>query len=220
MPNGVRVLLGDTVGFLKKLPTHLVESFQSTLEEVAFADVLIHVVDSSHPQRQQQMKAVEDVLVKIGAGDKHTLTVWNKADRVDNRSALEREAGGVAHGVVISAQTGEGMPAFFAELTTMLAAWSMRVHLRVPQSEGALLALLSRAGRILEKKYEGNDVELTAHIPPFLRGKVAPFILLGHGTDSGITVGRETAGAVDGAGSGGLGGGGVTGDSSADRIAG
>ncbi|NBS83590.1 MAG: GTPase HflX [Verrucomicrobia bacterium] len=220
MPNGVRVLLGDTVGFLKKLPTHLVESFQSTLEEVAFADVLIHVVDSSHPQRQQQMKAVEDVLVKIGAGDKHTLTVWNKADRVDNRSALEREAGGVAHGVVISAQTGEGMPAFFAELTTMLAAWSMRVHLKVPQSEGALLALLSRAGRILEKKYEGNDVELTAHIPPFLRGKVAPFILPGHGTDSGITVGRETAGAVDGAGSGGLGGGGVTGDSSADRIAG
>jgi GTP-binding protein HflX len=197
-----------------------VESFQSTLEEVAFADVLIHVVDSSHPQRQQQMKAVDDVLRQIGAGDKHTLTVWNKADQVENRSALEREAGGVAHGVVISAQTGDGMPAFFAELTTMLAAWSMRVHLKVPQSQGALLALLARAGRILEKKYEGNDVELTAHIPPFLRGKVTPFILPGHGADSGITVGGETEGAADGSGSRGLGGCGAPGDSSSDGVAG
>jgi GTP-binding protein HflX len=77
MPNGVRVLLGDTVGFLKKLPTHLIESFQSTLEEVAFADVLIHVVDASHPQREEQRRAVDEVLQKIGAGEKHTLTVWN-----------------------------------------------------------------------------------------------------------------------------------------------
>jgi GTP-binding protein HflX len=197
MPNGVRVLLGDTVGFLKKLPTHLVESFRSTLEEVAFADVLIHVVDASHPQRDEQRRAVDEVLQKIGAGDKHTLTVWNKADRLENWSGLEREAEGVPNGVVISAETGQGMPGFFAELTTMLTAWSMQVHLRVPQSEGALLALLERAGRILEKRYEGNEVELRAHIPPFLRGKVAPFIVEGHGTDSGITIGGETAGAVD-----------------------
>jgi hypothetical protein len=112
------------------------------------------------------------------------------------------------------------MPAFFAELTTMLAAWSMRVHLKVPQSEGALLALLSRAGRILEKKYVGNDVELNAHIPPFLRGKVAPFIISSHGENSGITVGGETAGAVNDAGSGGLGGGGAFGNSSPDGVAG
>ncbi len=197
MPNGVRVLLGDTVGFLKKLPTHLVESFRSTLEEVAFADVLIHVVDASHPQRDEQRRAVDEVLQKIGAGDKHTLTVWNKADRLENWSGLEREAEGVPNGVVISAETGQGMPGFFAELTTMLTAWSMQVHLRVPQSEGALLALLERSGRILEKRYEGNEVELRAHIPPFLRGKVAPFIVEGHGTDSGITIGGETAGAVD-----------------------
>ena len=197
MPNGVRVLLGDTVGFLKKLPTHLVESFRSTLEEVAFADVLIHVVDASHPQRDEQRRAVDEVLQKIGAGDKHTLTVWNKADRLENWSGLEREAEGVPNGVVISAETGQGMPAFFAELTTMLTAWSMQVHLRVPQSEGALLALLERSGRILEKRYEGNEVELRAHIPPFLRGKVAPFIVEEHGTDSGITIGGETAGAVD-----------------------
>ena len=197
MPNGVRVLLGDTVGFLKKLPTHLVESFRSTLEEVAFADVLIHVVDASHPQRDEQRRAVDEVLQQIGAGDKHTLTVWNKADRLENWSGLEREAEGVPNGVVISAETGQGMPAFFAELTTMLTAWSMQVHLRVPQSEGALLALLERSGRILEKRYEGNEVELRAHIPPFLRGKVAPFIVEEHGTDSGITIGGETAGAVD-----------------------
>ena len=197
MPNGVRVLLGDTVGFLKKLPTHLVESFRSTLEEVAFADVLIHVVDASHPQRDEQRRAVDEVLQKIGAGDKHTLTVWNKADRLENWSGLEREAEGVPNGVVISAETGQGMPGFFAELTTMLTAWSMQVHLRVPQSEGALLALLERSGRILEKRYEGNEVELRAHIPPFLRGKVAPFIVEEHGTDSGITIGGETAGAVD-----------------------
>jgi GTP-binding protein HflX len=158
MPNGVRVLLTDTVGFLKKLPTHLVESFQSTLEEVAFADVLIHVVDAGAiPSVSEQIRAVEEVLKKIGAGDEHTLTVWNKLDRVESRSGLDREAAGVAHGVLVSAQTGEGMPAFFSELAAMLSAWSMRVHLKVPQSEGALLALLARAGRILEKRYEGNE---------------------------------------------------------------
>ena len=209
-------MLTDTVGFLKKLPTHLVESFQSTLEEVAFADVLIHVVDASHPQRAEQIRAVEEVLKKIGAGDKHTLTVWNKVDRVENRSGLEREAAGVANGVLVSAQTGEGMPGFFAELSAMLSAWSMRVHLKVPQSEGALLALLARAGRILEKKYEGNDVELKAHIPPFLRGKVAAFIVLGSEQDSGIAGGGEAQGAFDGPGAGGAIDGGASGDSSGD----
>jgi GTP-binding protein HflX len=220
MPNGVRVLLGDTVGFLKKLPTHLVESFQSTLEEVAFADVLIHVVDASHPQREQQRKAVDEVLQKIGAGDKHTLTVWNKADRLENWTTLEWEARTAPHGVVISAKTGEGIPNLLSELASMLTAWSIRVRIRVPQSEGALLALLSRAGRILEKRYEGNEVELVAHIPPFLRGKVAPFILPEDGKNPGITLGRETEGAVDESRSGGLGGGGIVSDPLADGVAG
>jgi GTPase len=220
MPNGVRVLLGDTVGFLKKLPTHLVESFQSTLEEVAFADVLIHVVDASHPQREQQRKAVDEVLQKIGAGDKHTLTVWNKADRLENWTTLEWEARTAPHGVVISAKTGEGIPNLLSELASMLTAWSIRVRIRVPQSEGALLALLSRAGRILEKRYEGNEVELVAHIPPFLRGKVAPFILPEDGKNPGITLRRETEGAVDESRSGGLGGGGIVSDPLADGVAG
>ena len=216
MPNGVRVLLTDTVGFLKKLPTHLVDSFQSTLEEVAFADVLIHVVDASHPQRMEQMRAVDEVLRKIGAGDKHTLTVWNKVDRLENRAGLDREAGGVTHGVLVSAKTGDGMAAFFSELSAMLTAWSMRVHLRVPQSEGALLALLARAGRILEKRYEGNDVELKAHIPPFLRGKVAAFIVPGSEQDPGVTGGGEAQGAFDDPGAGGAFHGGVAGDPAED----
>jgi GTP-binding protein HflX len=219
MPNGVRVLLTDTVGFLKKLPTHLVESFQSTLEEVAFADVLIHVVDASHPQRAEQIRAVEEVLKKIGAGDKHTLTVWNKVDRAENRTGLEREAAGVANGVLVSAKTGDGMAGFFAELSAMLAAWSMRVHLKVPQSEGALLALLTRAGRILEKRYEGNEVELTAHIPPFLRGKVAPFMVAGSEPNSGVAGGGEAEGAVAGPGAGGVVDNGAAGDPAGDGAA-
>jgi hypothetical protein len=102
----------------------------------------------------------------------------------------------------------------------MLTAWSMRVHLKVPQSEGALLALLTRAGRILEKRYEGNEVVLVAHIPPFLSGKVAPFILSENGKDQGITIGRETEGAVDESRSGGLGGGGIVSDPLTDGVAG
>jgi GTP-binding protein HflX len=155
---------------------------------------------------------VEEVLKKIGAGDKHTLTVWNKMDRGENRSGLEREAAGVAHGVLISAKTGEGMPGFFAELSAMLSAWSMRVHLKVPQSEGALLAWLARAGRILEKRYEGNEVEIKAHIPPFLRGKVAPFIVPGSEQDPGITSGGEAPGEADGPRAGGTFDGGAVGD--------
>jgi hypothetical protein len=96
----------------------------------------------------------------------------------------------------------------------------MRVHLKVPQSEGSLLALLTRAGRILEKRYEGNEVVLVAHIPPFLRGKVGPFMLPDNGKDQGITIGRETEGAVDESRSGGLGSGGAIGDPVADGAAG
>jgi GTP-binding protein HflX len=156
------------------------------------------------------------VLKKIGAGDKHTLTVWNKVDRVENRSGLEREAAGVTNGVLVSAKTGDGMAGFFSELSSMLSAWSMRVHLRVPQSEGSLLALLARAGRILEKKYEGNDVELQAHIPPFLRGKVAAFIVPGSEQDPGVAGGGEAQGAVNDPGAGGVVDGGAAGDPAGD----
>ena len=134
-------------------------------------------------------------------------------DRVENRSGLEREAAGVANGVLVSAKTGDGMAGFFSELSAMLSAWSMRVHLKVPQSEGSLLALLARAGRILEKKYEGNDVELQAHIPPFLRGKVAAFIVPGSEQDPGVAGGGEAQGAPDGTGTGGVVDGGAVGDS-------
>jgi hypothetical protein len=111
------------------------------------------------------------------------------------------------------------MAGFFSELAAMLTAWSMRVHLRVPQSEGALLALLARAGRILEKKYEGNEVVLKAHIPPFLRGKVAPFIVPGSDTDTGVAVGGEAPGEVDGPGAGGAFDGGAVGDSAGNGSA-
>jgi hypothetical protein len=111
------------------------------------------------------------------------------------------------------------MAAFFSELSAMLTAWSMRVHLRVPQSEGALLALLARAGRILEKRYEGNEVEVKAHIPPFLRAKVAPFIVPGSDTDSGVTVGGAAQGEVDGPGAGGAFDGGAFGDPAGDGSA-
>jgi hypothetical protein len=95
----------------------------------------------------------------------------------------------------------------------------MRVHLRVPQSEGALLALLARAGRILEKRYEGNEVELKAHIPPFLRGKVAAFMVQGSEQDHGIAGGGKAQGAFDGTGAGGSLDGGITGDPAGDGSA-
>ncbi|MEM1058284.1 MAG: GTPase HflX [Verrucomicrobiota bacterium] len=175
LPNRQRVLLTDTVGFLQKLPHHLVESFKATLEEVSEADLLLHVVDLSHPQYLQQMEAVDTVLDELNARDKQTLHIFNKIDLVKNPALIDHALNQHPGSVAISARTGEGLRTLKEEMETQLANWRLRVRLVLPNSETALLAALHRTGRVLELRYEGDETHVLAHIPPQLQGQVEPY---------------------------------------------
>jgi GTP-binding protein HflX len=196
LPNHQKILLGDTVGFIQKLPHNLIESFRATLEEVQEADVLIHVVDLSNPNWKHQIDAVDQVLRQIDSGEKQTLHVFNKVDSLADGAILEPILRQYPHAVAISARNGTGLDLFFDELISMLQAWRLQVRLRIPQDQGALLAELHRTGRILEKRYEGNDVELTAHIPPILQGSFQPY-LIHESPDPRISQGRSPTGTPE-----------------------
>src|SRR5476651_792034 len=116
LPTNQNVLLTDTVGFIKKLPHGLVEAFKATLEEVVQADLLLHVVDISHPQAEEQIQAVNSVLAEIGAGAKPTLMVFNKVDQMNGNGALSRLLEKHPNAVAISDKTGQGITPLLAEL--------------------------------------------------------------------------------------------------------
>jgi GTP-binding protein HflX len=176
LPNGQRVLACDTVGFLQKLPHHLVESFQATLEEVREADILIHVIDCSHPLCESQMEAVDIVLDRLESRDKQTLMVFNKVDKLEKLDRVQRLSERFEYAATISAITGEGIDILLQALEEMLRAWRLSLSLRIPQDKAGLVAEIYRVGRVLEQRYEDNDIIVKAHIPPLLQGKMKAYI--------------------------------------------
>ena len=177
LPNKQKMLLTDTVGFLKQLPHHLIESFKATLEETAEADLLLHVVDLSHPLYEQQMAAVQTVLEELNAWGKQMIVVFNKIDKVPNPALVEQCLHHCEGSVAISAATGEGMKELFSEIEERVKAWRMRVKLVLPNHMTALLAELHRVGRVLDVSYQGDSISLTAHVPPQLQGKIKPYVV-------------------------------------------
>jgi GTP-binding protein HflX len=176
LPNKQRLLLTDTVGFLRKLPHTLIESFKATLEEVHEADLLIHVVDLSHPRVDEQMAAVDSVTKELDAFGKQTLIVFNKIDRLGNREMIEAYRRRFADSVAISARTGEGVNSLVAGLERALNSWRLRRQFCIPSGESALIAEIHRVGHVLELRYEGNDAFIVAHVPPQLDHKLARFV--------------------------------------------
>jgi GTP-binding protein HflX len=176
LPTNQNVLLTDTVGFIKKLPHGLVEAFKATLEEVVQADLLLHVVDVSHPLAEEQILAVNTVLAEIGAADKPALMVFNKMDRLP---------GGVPAGlrehfpqaVGISAKTGEGVPQLLAELGTQLRPVREVLDLRVPQEQAAVIARIHAVGQVVSSRYGGKNARFKVRIPPHLREEFSPFMV-------------------------------------------
>jgi GTPase len=175
LPNKQRVLLTDTVGFLRKLPHTLIESFKATLEEVSEADLLIHIVDLSHARVDDQIEAVENVIKELDAHGKQTLIVFNKIDNLQNRDLIDTYLRRFPGSVAISARTGEGVNKLVVALQDALSAWRLRSHFKIPASESALIAEIHRVGHVLELKYEGNDAIIVAHVPPELGQKLANF---------------------------------------------
>jgi len=183
LPTNQNVLLTDTVGFIKKLPHGLVEAFKATLEEVVRADLLLHVVDISHPQAEEQIAAVDAVLKEIGADEKSTLMVLNKMDCLGSKGtgagsgALNRLQEKFPHAVAISATTGEGIPALLAEIGTQLRPKREFVELRIPHEQSALIARLHKVGQVIERRYSGKTARFKARIPPHFHDEFAPFIV-------------------------------------------
>jgi len=175
LPNNQKVLLTDTVGFIRKLPHTVIESFKATLEEVHEADLLIHVVDVSHPNFQEQMQAVHAVIRELGADGKQMLTVFNKIDAVPNPEVVEAQVRRMPNSVAVSAKTGEGLGEMLSELEAQLAAWRLRATYRIPARESALIAEIHRVGHVLELRYEEEDVVVRAHVPPQLQSRLIAF---------------------------------------------
>ena len=178
LPTNQNVLLTDTVGFIKKLPHGLVEAFKATLEEVVQADLLLHVVDISHPQAAEQIDAVNLVLAEIGAAAKPTLMVFNKVDQITGSIAAvmrEKHAGAVC----ISAKTGEGIAPLLAEIGTQLRPIREFLDLKVPLEKAAVLARIHAVGQVVSSRYTGKSARIKVRIPPHLLEEFSAFVVAG-----------------------------------------
>ncbi|HEV7186155.1 MAG: GTPase HflX [Actinomycetales bacterium] len=157
--------LADTVGFVRNLPHQLVEAFRSTLEEVADSDVIVHVVDGSHPDPASQLATVRDVIGEVGARELPEIVVFNKSDLIsaDDRLVLR----GLEPGAIFaSARTGEGIDEVLAAIARLLPDTSVEVELVVPYDRGDLISALHERGRVLSTEYVEDGTRVTARIQP------------------------------------------------------
>jgi GTPase len=177
LPGGEPVLLSDTVGFVRRLPHGLVEAFKSTLETVAEADLLVHVVDASSPDPEAQIAAVRDVLGEIGALDVPELLVFNKADLAPEEAArlAKLHEGAVA----LSAHTGQGVDGFLRHLADRLRALADVVELVIPYDRGDVLAAVHREGEVVSTAHEDAGLRVRARLDPASAGRLAEFAASG-----------------------------------------
>jgi GTP-binding protein HflX len=167
-------ILTDTVGFIRKLPHELVAAFRATLEELADADVLLHVVDASHPAVEEHMAAVEQLLRELDVADRPTLLVLNKIDRVEEPRLLERLLTS-RPGVALSAATGEGVERLRAAIEVAIGPPGDSLRLRIPHADGAALALCYSHGRVRARSDEAEHVELEVELPGPVAGALAQY---------------------------------------------
>ena len=186
LPSRRKALLGDTVGFIRNLPTTLIKAFRATLEEAAEATLVLHVVDASSPAAESQTAHVQEVLSEIGAAHTAQLLVLNKADRLDagNAESLRRrllgraEARTPARAVVISALTGEGVAEMLTAIDQVLP-FDPVVHarFRLAAGDGARIHLLYELGRVVKSDFQGEYCEIEAEVSASLRDRLSEFAL-------------------------------------------
>jgi GTP-binding protein HflX len=175
LPNHQNVLLIDTVGFIQKLPHKLVDAFRSTLEESIYTDILIHVVDGSHPKALEHAAESLKVLDEIGAKNKPIITVINKIDKEHDPKIVDELRYRYPHTVLISTLTKQGYDILFHLMIEMIQSLRKVVELRIPQSHYHIASELMKEGRVIETDYEGNDILLKIEIPKSLEYKAAPY---------------------------------------------
>ena len=165
-----QVLLTDTVGFIRKLPHHLIEAFKSTLEEAKYADYIIHVVDASNPQRDKQMHIVYDTLYQLEIQDKTILTLFNKQDLVTDKEPLHDFKADATFAV--SARTGEGLDAVKNLLSELLRENKVLVERTVPYANAGVIQLVRKSGELLEEEYREDGIYIRAYVPMEIYAKL------------------------------------------------
>ena len=175
LPDGWAVLVTDTVGFIRNLPHHLVAAFRATLEEVIEADILIHVVDASHPEGDIQEEAVLEVLAELGAGNKPIVTAYNKSDLVEDQYSLRAKVARSHRACYVSALTAEGIPALMDCIVATLQSLLHRVTVCVPYDRSELVSQCYECGRVLRADYRDDGIHVVADVIADLAGKLEPY---------------------------------------------
>lgn len=165
LPNHFKMLLTDTVGFLHLLPHHLIEAFKATLEETRAADLLLHVVDASHPRAAAMEKSVNEVLADLGAIDRPAILVLNKTDLLDAPTLKRFKDREWRDGVFVSALSGKGMEDLFERIAEFFARRRELFQFVVPSSEGKFVSSVYEQGQVIEREDSGETVRLKAYLP-------------------------------------------------------
>lgn len=165
-----QILLTDTVGFIRKLPHHLIEAFKSTLEEAKYADIILHVVDASNPQMDTQMYVVYETLRQLGVEGKPVVTLFNKQDRVPDAGNLrDFQADYTLH---TSAKTGQGLEELKTVLLEILRKEQIYIERLYPFSEAGKIQMIRQSGQLLSEEYTAEGIAVTAHVPQEIYGKL------------------------------------------------
>ncbi|MBU1006681.1 MAG: GTPase HflX [Candidatus Omnitrophica bacterium] len=169
LPNGLKILFHDTVGFLYDLPHHLVESFKATLEEISSADILIHVLDASNPRAPELNEAVHTVLKELGAEKKIMINVLNKIDLVDNEVYLNKTKKGFDSAIAASALRGEGIDLIVDKVSEILSGLVMEIKIEIPNSRMDKVNLIYEKGKVKYREDRSDSVYIEAIVPVRLK---------------------------------------------------
>jgi GTPase len=174
--NGAEVLLTDTVGFIRKLPHDLVDAFKSTLEETVLSDFLIHMLDASSPEVADHFATTTSVLDEMGAGDKPTMTVFNKIDLVKDGSILHNLKTNYPNAIFTSVKTDTGLDIVAQGIKRQVYETTPIVEFQIPANRTDLAALIHRTGRVIRETYDSDTITLAAQVPDQTRGMLSAYI--------------------------------------------
>lgn len=177
LPDGSEMLLTDTVGFIRKLPHQLIDAFRSTLEEVVYADLILHVVDAANPRMDHQMEVVYDTLRELGAGDKPVYTLFNKMDTVGPESDNHLTDPHAERVFFISARTGEGVEGMLEGLSDFLLQGQKLLEALIPYAYAGLVSQIHSEGQMLSEEYQAGGVYVKAMVPAALFEKIMKSIV-------------------------------------------
>lgn len=172
LPGGQEILLTDTVGFIRKLPHHLIEAFRSTLEEARYADIILHVVDASNPRMEQQMHVVYETLKALEVTNKTVITLFNKTDRLKEIPRLRDFQ--ADHTLLISEKEQQGLDQLQELLARLLLERQVLIERIYPYDKAGLIQMIRRHGRLLEEDYQTEGIYVKAYVPMELYGSVTP----------------------------------------------